>query len=262
MRIDNVIFGVNADPMYYQFWNTVSKIFKVKFGIHPVLCFCGNVKPEYNLGEDYGTIIEFPIAEDVPEYLHATWVRFYCAKMFPDAVCLLGDIDMLPISRNFYIDNLVDVSDDHFTHILADAYCPGDFDRWRQHVKDYTVPAHHHVAKGSLYQDVFRFEDTWIKEIRKFANTKLGVPHPERPGWTYWCADEVYPTIMMRAYCDNGGIIQTPGYTQKMLSRPYHHYTQEDLSSDRYFACHSPRPYAMHMEWIDKLTIDILRSGS
>jgi hypothetical protein len=255
MKIDKVLFGCNADPMYYDFWNVNSMLFQEKFGIEPVLCFCGEIKHEYGIKSRHGHVIEFPLVEGVPEYLQATWVRFYAASLFPNEVCLLGDIDMLPISRNFYLRNIETISNDTYVHLYADAYNVGNFRHWKQPILDNTVPAHHHVGKGRLFKEIYQLEETWEKEARAFADGIGGVTHPEHPGWKHWCRDEVHPTFMMRGYIKRLGSskIYTPSYSQVLLSRPDVDYTQEDLESDKFFACHSPRPYKTHKKWIDDL---------
>ena len=37
MKIDKVVMGSNSNPYYFDFWPIVSKIWKVKFKIEPVL---------------------------------------------------------------------------------------------------------------------------------------------------------------------------------------------------------------------------------
>ena len=100
MKPDIVTFSCNALPMYADFWNPISKFWNTKFGIHPVLAYCG--QENISLSEDYGTVIRLPYVHDVPEYLSATWARFWITKQYPDKICLTGDIDMIPLSVGFF----------------------------------------------------------------------------------------------------------------------------------------------------------------
>ena len=50
MKPDIVTFSCNGLPMYSDFWNPISKFWKTKFGIHPVLAYCG--QENINLSED------------------------------------------------------------------------------------------------------------------------------------------------------------------------------------------------------------------
>ena len=58
MKIDKVIMSCDDKRYYLDFWPLVSKVWKQKFNIHPVLILFGD-KKELNVSEEFGTVIEF-----------------------------------------------------------------------------------------------------------------------------------------------------------------------------------------------------------
>lgn len=256
MKIDKVLFGCNADPIYYEFWHPISRLFREVFDIHPVLLFVGDVKimHQLNLFNDYGTAMSISVVPNVPEYLQATWARFYFANRWPDEVCLTGEIDRFPLSREWLVDVIADVDSEAYVHLNADGYRPGDFNFWKTHEIGHSVPAYNHVAKGNVFDKVYRFLPTWEEEIRRFAKTEGGTTHYDRPAWTRWCADEVYSTPLLWKYCEDGGLVVTPDYPKgRGINRPNFTYDVQRVKNGYYLYCHSIRPYSRHKEQIDAL---------
>ena len=54
MRIDKVIHASDDKEFYLDFWPIVSKIWRKKFNIEPVLLYFGNGSPS----EEFGTVIK------------------------------------------------------------------------------------------------------------------------------------------------------------------------------------------------------------
>ena len=63
MKVNRVILSSNNNDLYYPFWNILSKLYKTKFGIEPVLIFLGTEeeKLECGLSDEYGEIIIYDI---------------------------------------------------------------------------------------------------------------------------------------------------------------------------------------------------------
>ena len=59
MKIDRVILSTNNNPIYYEFWNPLSKLYLDNFGIKPTLIFLGdkNEISSLKLSDEYGEII-------------------------------------------------------------------------------------------------------------------------------------------------------------------------------------------------------------
>lgn len=120
MKIDIVTFSCDSTPIYSDFWKPISKFWKTKFGIHPVLLYCGN--ENIDLSEEYGTVHRVPSVDGVADYHSATWGRFWITKKYPDAVCLTGDIDMIPLSKRFFLNGVSRYSEDSYVHLNSGWY--------------------------------------------------------------------------------------------------------------------------------------------
>lgn len=264
MKIDIVTFSCNSSPMYYEFWNPISKFWKEKFGIHPVLLYCGD--ENIPLSEEHGTVYRHKAIEGIADYLSATWGRFWITKMYPNKVCLTGDIDMIPLSKQFFIESLKQYTDeDSYLHINADSYYPGNFDAWKTAYNN--VIAHDHVAKGKIFQKVYSFEDTFEQEMIKYSSvdysnvTKYAF-HPEEhlrhascDNGGKWCHDELYSTEKMRQYYLSGGKVET-GLSiprHRRLDRSNWSYRPIDVVSEFYIDSHLIRPYSQYKDHIDFL---------
>lgn len=264
MNIDIVTFSCDSSPMYYEFWDPISKFWKEKFGIHPVLLYCGD--ENIPLSEQYGTVYRHKAIDGVPNYLSATWGRFWITKMYKDKMCLTGDIDMIPLSPEFFNPKLKQYDDDCYVHINADAYSPNNFEHWKRPYN--TLIAHDHLARGDVYDKVYCFEDSFEEEMIKYSsfdysNKGSGYAfHPEEhlrhascDNQGKWCHDELYSTDMLRKYYENGGKVacELSIPRNRRLDRSNWSYFPADVVSGKYLDSHLLRPYSTYKDHIDFL---------
>lgn len=108
MKIDKVILTTDENPLYLDFWEPVSYVWKEIFKIEPVLGFYGN--NDVPISEKYGKVVRLPLIENkkvgVPEI-----ARLYLPTLFPDDICIVSDIDMLPMSKNLFFKRIEKVQD-------------------------------------------------------------------------------------------------------------------------------------------------------
>lgn len=270
MKPEIVTFSCNSSAMYYEFWNPISKFWKTKFGIHPVLVYCGNM--DLDLSEEYGTVYRLPPVDGVADYLCATWARFWITREYPNSICLTGDIDMIPLSRQFIDSRVSECEDDVYVHINGDAYASGDFDYWKRPYN--TLIAHDHMAKGSVFDKVYGFESTFDSEMKKYSS----VDYSDKPreciegrGYAYhpeqhlrhasadvggkWCHDELYSTDKLRQYFWSGGKVRCDFSIprNRRLDRSYWRYFPQDVTDGKYLDSHLLRPYSQYKNHIDFL---------
>jgi hypothetical protein len=268
MQIELAIFSCNSIPMYSDFWEPISKFWKTRFGIHPVLLYCDD--NQIPLSDRYGDVHRFPSVKGVPDYMSATWGRFWLTKMYPDKTCIIGDIDLIPISPEFFDPRLKDIADDVYVHINSDANSHGDFDYWK---RPYNVLcATGNIAKGSTFLKVYSFEDSFEDEMRKFAEidysdksrdsvtmySYLHEPHLRHASVDMggkWSQDEIYSTDMLRRYLSRGGKVDCSVTWRKnaRIDRSNWHYSALDVLSGKYLDSHLLRPYAKYKREIDHL---------
>ena len=249
------------DKKYYlDFWNLVSKVWKKKFNIHPVLILFGD-KKELGVSEEYGTVIEFQTKDDVLSHIQAQWARYWFPQTEPDTTWLISDIDMFPISKNYFIDSLIGVRDDAFINLNAN--------------QDY-FPACYNGGKGSTFKEVLELPDTWeesineINERSKLINfdhtpENFNIFQPETPKMENWGIDESFSIEKIMKFEDKSRIIrvQRPGgFCARRLDRSNWELDDIKVLSEWYNDCHSIRPYnSSHKPEIDRL-VDVLLLGT
>lgn len=108
MKLKYAVVSSNSNPEYLDFWPYVSKMWK-KIGLEPVLLYVDpNGAPE-KLTE-HGRVI---FLESIPEWSiaqQAQCIRFWAAKIL-DAPFIISDIDMLPISEEYYKKNAEEIGE-------------------------------------------------------------------------------------------------------------------------------------------------------
>jgi NDP-sugar pyrophosphorylase family protein len=149
MKIDKVIFTTSEE--YSDFWNINSKVHKEYLGIEPI-CYLFGKKENTNMNEDFGPVYEISYDERFNWLLQLTWYKFWVAQYYPNDVIMIGDIDNIPLQRNWFIDDIEDYSDDCYVHLNAE----GIGDQWVAKGGNLTggtdLPGHYHVAKGTTYK--------------------------------------------------------------------------------------------------------------
>jgi hypothetical protein len=211
--IDRVIFCLNNNETYIDFWNYVAKLYKLKFNVTPTLMFVGTTQ-EYEtlsnagrLSQKYGEVIHLQRVEEVPynagsgEWLDwtPTWALFYGASLFPNEVCMISGIDQIPLSPMFF--EIVKEINTNQKYVIgfADAYnVIGNMKTASLENEDKFVvyPSSHHVALGKIYKDVYEIEDSWEDEIKK-VNSYIGkfTLNEDLSAYAFskgWGIDEIY----------------------------------------------------------------------
>jgi hypothetical protein len=258
MRVNRVILVTDANPMYADFWNPISKVYREKFGITPTLVFLGD--NPHQLGfelTDNSALIFTPH----PEYsmpLQATLAMSYATGFYPDDTILIQGIDEVMLSPLFL--NMVDkYEDDTYVQLIDDAYRPH---HWSQ--KGGTSPSGLHIAKGSTFQKVYDFPATFHEYVERVNNSGIGAfwDAPDRDG--KWGLDESYTSHKLREFRDNGGKVACEAQFGLLVERRIEcerwkepKYDMDKLRSGWYSQSHLCRPYKDHKVWLDKLFNDI-----
>lgn len=260
--IDIVTLSCNDDPIYWEFWNPISKHWKQKFGIHPVLFYYGKENPE--LSTEHGTVVYHDAVDGVPDYVAATWGRFWVTKFFPNKMCLVSDIDMFPLSRRFFLN--AEPSPDAYTHLNADAYHVGNFDCWKS--DGVGVPVCYHLATSEMLNSVYDFSHSFADEMQKLLNrdyseytsgfSSTPEPHLQKASAAnggMWGIDEMYSSSLMREYFRRGGIVNTGQriLPQNRLCRSRIGSQLPAFAAGTHIDFHSVRPYNTYAAGIQHL---------
>lgn len=261
--IDAVVMSCNEDPIYWEFWNPVSEHWLKEFGIRSLLFYYGEKNP--SLSTENGDVIYQKPIDGVPDYVAATWGRFWVTKHLRNKMCLISDIDMFPLSRDFFL-NKSTPQQDAYTHLNADAYYPGDFDRWKG--RGFGVPGCYHLASSELMRSIYQPSCSFADEAHKiltadyseytngFANTPE--PHLQRASahnGGMWGIDEMYSSMKLREYISDGGKMITKQNipSTRRLCRARLGSQLHSVAHEQFIDFHSVRPYSYHKNMIHSI---------
>lgn len=239
MRIDYAVMSSDDNELYLDFWLPVSKLWKERIGITPVLLYFGDGSPS----EEYGIVIK--MNKNVTNLPLATcWARYWWAGQQKDAITIITDIDMLPFSTWYFKYQLERFSNDKYVHINP---CIDTYSR---------LPSCYHVASGNTYKELLQLPDTFEESYnillnQYFDNSTCYV----KGGNNLWCYDEYYASeLLLKSKSDKLVLVnRIGGQSGHRIDRTDWNYDIEKLKAGYYYDSHSIRPYKDNKALIDKL---------
>jgi hypothetical protein len=231
MKIDYVLVGSNDNPLYLDFWPVISKVWKTIFNITPVLGYITKEKEEI-IHDEYGIIIKFNNIEGYDDGLLSQLVRLYLPK-YLNGNCIISDIDMIPLSKNYFINSLEEFSDSDF--IVLSSHHP-------QTVNTNQYPMCYIAGNDTTFKKLFNLDDDWITFINKIPN--FG-----------WYTDQIHVFNVINQ--SNTINIKFPnrvgGFYENRIDRGNWRYDINLLKNGFYIDCHSLRPYNDYKNQINDL---------
>jgi hypothetical protein len=249
MKIDIAIHSSDSNPFYLDFWPIVSKLWREKFGIEPILIYIDE-NHDIPIDSTYGRVLKLKPIPDIPVYLQCLWVRYWIPSQFPDKICMISDIDMLPVSREYFIDQIRGISDDKYVHLNPNH----EF-----------IPSCYHIAKGSLFKKVLELDDMWEDSMKGLHNKPLGHDcfdgsNPILKDKLQWGADEEFATNKLRGYPDQSIFALIPR-NHGRINRVNWNYDPIGIAKNQYADAHCVRPLSVpeNRRLVDKLVSEIQR---
>ena len=254
MKIDKVIHASDDKKFYLDFWPIVSKIWRKKFNVEPVLLYFGNGSPT----EEYGTVIKMPILPDVPVNTQCQISRYWIPTTDLNATWMTSDIDMLPISKDYFTKWIADISDEKWVHLNSDP---------RESFPHITYLCCYNIAKGSTFKEILKLPNTF-EEYVNLGFWKENSHDHSVPGISsslpHWGADEMWSSKMINQYEDQSRIVRKyrdcGPHECHRIDRVNWNWHVKDVLSEYYYDCHAIRPYEMHTQSIDRLVELILKN--
>lgn len=237
MKIDYCILSCDDTPMYKDFWPYVSKVWKLRFNVHPVLIYIGNTPPVSEYGE---VIVQSPIQDlsHDARSLPSLWARYFYTSKFPDKICIISDIDMFPISRHYFVDQLEPLSDETYAHLYP--------------IKGRIIPTMYHVARGDIFKKYLKLPETFEGSMQQILDFGVNIKDAYNQDGSYWYVDEAYATHLLKN--EPVHYIERKQYAR--LDRAdwvYNEQTEIDILNNKYIDSHVARPYQQYKNDIDRL---------
>lgn len=231
--IDRVIIATDSNPAYIEFWPIVAKAWSDRIGIRPTLALIAH--DDVQIDESLGDVIRFEPLEGIPTPLQAQAIRLLLPAYFPDECCIISDMDMIPLNKDYFVNSIADLPDDVFVVYRDRAY--GD--------NDARYPMCYLAAKGRVFQDLFNIES--INDIGAIIKAW----HSLNWGWS---TDE----LVLHMYLRNWPLYHTKcvklGHgVEKRIDRSCWSYDADLLHQGDYIDAHCPRPYSTYKKEIDAI---------
>lgn len=169
MKLNRVILSANDNPKYLDFWPFVAKAWRERIGIEPVLFFIGEVSKVLELSK-HGQVIQVPVDPTWDIVNQAQSIRLWAGTKFPDENLIISDMDMLPISKDYFHSKIEDVPDDYFVSYTSDVMEYGFYRRRPQ------FPMCYIAARGSTFNEILGINEntSWEYFMSKMRDANLG----------------------------------------------------------------------------------------
>jgi hypothetical protein len=228
----------NSNPMYLDFWPAVSKVWKLKFNIEPILIYVDEV--DSNIDETYGQVIKLEPIPGISLIPQSQFARLWYLQFFPEDVCITSDIDMIPLSLGFFKTSIKNIDPDKY---VVMSLTPTE------------ISICYNIAKGKTFKDKLELKDDWRDQI-----SILQEPQYQKNGQIDWGSDETYLGLKLKDK-EYVRLVRQPGYCR--IDRAHYRngvwpYDIPQLKMGMYYDCHSIRPYKQYQKEINSLINHIL----
>ena len=183
MRIDKVIFGVDDNPRYSNFWPIQADLVRKILGAEPILFYITDEDSDFYF-DGHGTIkkINKNRCPGIITSFQSQIIRMYATKYFPEEVCLTADIDMLMINKDYFLTQIEKIDDESLVIFDSDAY---DMDREEcleslEYCKS-RYPICYVAGKGKNFNRILNTDRTFENYVDDLQNLRWG-----------WGTDELY----------------------------------------------------------------------
>jgi hypothetical protein len=258
MKIDKVIFTIDDNPHYKGFWSSISRHYKERLKMEPVLYIIGD-KTITNINsydKTYGEVRFIEKVTNVPTIIQALIGKFYFTIFEPETTWLIGDLDLYPLQKFHFIDRLVPVDDQKYVHLNPFAYGVD----WRNSYKG--LAGYFHAAKGKIFSSELKFDNKTFADVCNeiYNSTKYGIKFYGLPAgkesksassdWGWFCCEEMYTGELLSK---SSNLVELNPVNNKYLrvDRSTMSYDVDNLSNGVYIDFHAPRPYESHQEIIE-----------
>jgi hypothetical protein len=238
--LHRVILATDNHENYIQFWPIVAKAWKEVIGIQPTLALIAD--ESVKVDETLGDVIRFEPIDGVPTSLYAQCIRLLLPAYFENEGCIVSDIDMIPLSKEYFHSGVRDADPDQFVVYRDKVYHP----QTPQFQMCYCA------AYGNVWKEVFRIDslDDIPAIVIRWNDLGLAWNTDERVLFHYLTHWNKYTT-----HC-----VKLGQRTTGRVDRIHWGYNPEHLKAGKYIDAHCPRPYAQYKEIVDTVMMHLLES--
>lgn len=235
MIIKYVIMSMDDNPLYQKFWDINKDLWYNNIGITPILVHVtDDLNSNYSINY-YDKYIIFKIKKilNINSGFQAQISRLFITQFFLNDVLLTSDIDMFPLSKN-YFNSINDIDENKMVIFSSDAYN-----------NEVRYPMCYNAAKGKIFSSILNLNNSFKEFCEKLLTYNWG-----------WDTDEKFfsSKIVLRkddcVFLKRGWI---NGVAKNRIDRVNWNYDVSKLKEGGYIDSHSLRPFELYSNEINKL---------
>lgn len=237
MKLDCVLTACNLNPLYLEFVPIFVRVWKKLLpSVSVIIVLIADKIPE-DILEYKDNIMLFPPMEGVSTAFISQYIRmlYPCILSYAGGV-MITDMDMMPMNAKYYVDNIMDISDNKFIyyrHVLLE-------------VRE--IAMCYNVATPETWSEIFNIKS--LDDIRERIFTKhQQISYDNRHGGSGWSTDQLdlYASVMEWDAITHRFISLHDGNTgYSRLDRINFYLNRELISSGGYSDYHMLRPYSQY----------------
>lgn len=233
-KLDRVILSTDKNPIYLDNWPVVAKAWQDLIGLRPTLAFIAD--DEVEIDESLGDVVRFKPIPGVPDGFYAQVVRLLMPAMYPNDVCIISDIDMMPLSKDYFVKSVVYIGKEYFVIYRRTLF-------YSKEKPEYAMC--YIAAAGKLFQQLFDLKS--VKDIeskvKEWYDLGLG-----------WATDQLL--LYQQVHKNIVPIKRLNHQFTRRIDRwiggdnYFCGYEEKKLKNNYYIDFHLPRPYKKFEEGI------------
>ncbi len=225
------------NPMYLDFWPIISKTWKEVFNITPVLGLICDEDSDF-IEDEYGLVKKFKAIEGIDTGLQSQIIRLYLGKELTGNI-VISDIDMVPLSKQYFIDQVVDFDSSKIYVMSSDnAECNNNKE----------IPMCYNISDSQLFARMLELDNTWVEFANRLNSMGFG-----------WTTDQNYLWVKMQQFKEqypNDVVLLSRGWPRgadRRIDRLWWSYDANLVNSGHYIDSHLLRPYQQYKSQVDTL---------
>jgi hypothetical protein len=256
---DRIIVS-SDDSTFKEFWPIVAKAWNKYFPDKKVcLAFVTDRDENDELVKkmkQYGEVYLFPVQPNIPTPNQAKMYRHILAGNFDKDVCMIEDIDTIPLQKDFVDHILSQRKEDHLLRVGAEIY-KGSPDEGKFPTSNITAESY--IFKKLINPDNLDYESlfkTWCN-IRNYDHKESVNNTPDPSGVFGGFSDESLMRVFVNKFTSSGGKVcevnRGVDIHKYWIDRSWWRIDHNMLKNDEYVCCNFLRPFSQHYHLIEPI---------
>jgi hypothetical protein len=242
MKLKYAVVSANNNSEYLDFWPYVAKAWKELIGIEPILLYIDDKEPSQELSK-HGKVFYL---ESIPEWSivqQAQSIRFWAARLL-DAPFIISDMDMLPISKEYYENGVSGIGDTGIVSYSSDVI------NYRWYKTNPQYPMCYLAGDPNSFINCLQLNDTDHKDfLRRLMKMNIRFGTDQK----FFYNQSRVTTGYSLTHLNRGWIEEkyAVGRLDKVI------WPEPGYNTDGYIDCHLPRPMMDNLDMCNELFLKL-----